>query len=104
MSHSAWIEYVRLVSFFASVTGLYILYNDRTLQKEMTPANWSLMAMSFAYWIVNCVATAGQRCICPEWTTMMLSLKLTALFSLLLTFSCALSLPLSRMASRQPVE
>ncbi|MBE9014419.1 hypothetical protein IQ250_29950, partial [Pseudanabaenaceae cyanobacterium LEGE 13415] len=55
--------------------------------------------------IVHCVAIGAQKWISPDWTTFMLSLKWTGVISYLLTFSCALSLPLHRIAAtQQPVE
>jgi hypothetical protein len=104
MSHPVWIESVRLVSFFACVLGLFVLYNDRSTQEDLGEANWNLMSFSFGYWIVNCLAHAGQNCLCPTWTTVLLSVKLTSLFSFLLTFSCILSLPLNRVAARYRTE
>jgi hypothetical protein len=95
-----WIEYVRFGSFFASVIGLYILYNDKSTQTDLGEADWQLMSFSFGYWIVNCLAHSVQICLCPSWTIVQLSLKLTALFSLLLTVSCALSLPLNQISAR----
>jgi hypothetical protein len=109
MNHSTWCESIRFISFFASVLGLYILYNNRSIQArlktgEFDAAQWSLFAMSFAYWIVRCVAVGVGRMVSPDWPIVLLSLKLTVAFSSLLTFACALSLPLTQMAARQQVE
>jgi hypothetical protein len=101
MSHPVWIESVRLASFFASVIALFILYNDESTQTDFGEANWNLMSFSCGYWIVNCLVGASQTCICPTWTTLVMSLKLTSLFSLLLTASCLMSLPLNQIAVRQ---
>ncbi|BAS59811.1 MULTISPECIES: hypothetical protein [Leptolyngbya] len=108
MAHSTWHEYLNLASFFASVAGLYLLLNQKkaqTQQEENEVADQVLFSMAFAYWIVHCIAVGAQKWVCPDWTTCMLSLKWTAVISYLLTFSCALSLPLHRIAStQQPVE
>lgn len=106
MAHPIWHDYLNLASFFASVAGLYILLGKKQDQQaDQEVADQVLFSMAFAYWIVHCVAIGAQKWICPDWTTCMLSLKWTAVISYLLTFSCALSLPLHRIAStRQPVE
>jgi hypothetical protein len=95
-----------LVSFSASAIGLFLLYNHpRIRHQDLDESQWMLFAMSFAYWIVHCVAVALQKWVLPDWEVVMLSLKFTAAISVLLTFSCALSLPLNQIAeSRQPVE
>jgi hypothetical protein len=98
MAYPVWHHYVTLISFFAAVLGLFILYNDRSVHQDFDDTNWTLLAMCYAYWLVHCCAEALQRVMRPDWQTAILSLKLTALFSLLLTFSCAFSLPLNRIA------
>jgi hypothetical protein len=95
MSQSVLIESIQLLSFFASVAGLFILCNDRSTQVDFKESNWMLMAMTFGYWLIHCVARIGDSC---------LSVKMTALFSMLLTFSCALSLPLNVIAAKNPQE
>jgi hypothetical protein len=100
MTQMLWIESIRLASFFASAIGLYILYNDASTQKDFGEANWNLMSFSFGYWMVHCIAHGLQCQVCTDWTVAMLSLKFTSLFSFLLTFSCALSLPLNRIAAK----
>jgi hypothetical protein len=102
MSHPIWHEYLRLLSFFASVIGLYILVNsklDETDDAGVT--DHVLLSMSFAYWIVHVLAISAQKWILPDWGTFMLSLKWTAMISYLLTFSCALSLPLHKISVSQ---
>jgi hypothetical protein len=104
MSQSVWIESVQLLSFFASVAGLFVLCNDRSTQDDFQDANWMLMAMTFGYWIIHCVTRIGGDCLCEDWTVAVMSVKMTALFSMLLTFSCALSLPLNLIAGKNPQE
>jgi hypothetical protein len=96
-------EYLNLASFFASVIGLYLLYTDRSPEQreKFDDPDTLLMAMSFAYWIVHCVAIGAQKWVLPEWESVLLSLKFAAVLSYLLTFSCILSLPLNRIADRQ---
>jgi len=102
MAHSSWHDYLNLASFFASVLGLFVLFNQKQKQTEDSEiADKVLFSMAFAYWIVHCIAIGAQKWICPDWTTCLLSLKWTAVISYLLTFSSALSLPLHRIASTQ---
>lgn len=102
MSHPVWHEYLKLLSFFASVIGLYIVVNRRSVQADdADAADLTLFAMSFAYWIVHLVAVGAQKWISPDWDIFMLSLKWTAVISYLLTFSCALSLPMHRFSASQ---
>jgi hypothetical protein len=105
MSHpTLWIEYVRFASFVASAIGLYILYNDASTQKDFGESSWNLMSFGFGYWALNCVAHATQQWICPDCDAVWMSVKFTDLFSLLLTFSCLMSLPLNQIAAKNRVE
>ncbi|MBW4443174.1 MAG: hypothetical protein KME10_18430 [Plectolyngbya sp. WJT66-NPBG17] len=102
MAYSIWHDYLNLASFFASVLGLYILLYKKQAQSEDSDiADEVLFSMAFAYWIVHCIAIGAQKWVSPDWATCLLSLKWTAVISYLLTFSCALSLPLHRIASTQ---
>jgi hypothetical protein len=102
MAHSVWQAYLSLVSFFAAVIGLYVLYNVKSKPgEELDDADHTLFALSFAYWVVHCMAVGAQRMVSPDWEIAALSLKFTAVFSYLLTFSSALSLPLHRLSTRQ---
>ena len=99
MTHPVGHEHLQLLSYFASVAGLYILFNFKQ-DKSDDPDNTNhvLFSMAFAYWIVHCIAIAAQKWISPDWEVAALSLKFTAVFSYLLTFSCAFSLPLHRVS------
>lgn len=102
MSHPVWSESLNLLSFFASVIGLYILYNDKGAKEpDADNADQVLFAMSFAYWIVHCVAVGAQKWISTDLETLTMSLKWLSMISYLLTFSCALSLPLHRISTAQ---
>jgi hypothetical protein len=122
MIYSTWHHYLTLLSFFASVLGLYgvlqeehppeppIIQQPQSSSRRRASLDYeaeeyeaeathrAFWAMSFAYWIVYCVAKGAQNWIDPDWTIVMLSLKWTAVLSYLLTFCCILSLPLQRMA------
>ncbi|NJR50740.1 MAG: hypothetical protein HC780_15385 [Leptolyngbyaceae cyanobacterium CSU_1_3] len=102
MTHPVWHEYLNLLSFFAAVIGLYVLYNVKSKPgEELDDADHTLLALSFAYWVVHCMAVGAQRMIHPDWEIAVMSLKFTAIFSYLLTFSSALSLPLHQISARQ---
>jgi apolipoprotein N-acyltransferase len=102
MTHSVWHESFNLLSFFASVVGLYILYNGKQTQDTETDnSDQVLFAMSFAYWIVHVLAVGAQKWISTDLATFTMSLKWLAMISYLLTFSCALSLPLQHISASQ---
>jgi peptidoglycan biosynthesis protein MviN/MurJ (putative lipid II flippase) len=105
MVHSCVTHSWTLASFFASAIGLYLLYNNHKLRHEdLDESQWMLFAMSFAYWIVHCVAISTQRWIPQDWAWMIFSFKFCAVISALLTFSCALSLPLNRITEAHRTE
>jgi hypothetical protein len=96
-----WHDYLVLISFAACIAGLLLLYNGKQTQvDDLEETEHSLFSMSFSYWMVYCVAASIQKLCLPEWDIVLLSLKLTAAFSYFLTFSCVLSLPLTRLAVR----
>lgn len=91
-----------ILSFFASITGIILLTVDKKPAKdELEAADNALMLMTFAYWLVYCVAFGLQKLISPEWEILLLSVKLTGVIAYLLTASCVLSLPLNRVSVRQ---
>jgi len=100
MTHLVLHEYLQLLSYFASVAGLYILFNSKDESDDSDNTSHVLFSMSFSYWLVHCLSLAAQSWISPEWEIATLSLKFTAVFSYLLTFSCAVSLPLHRISMR----
>ncbi len=106
MTFSVGQEYINLASFFASVLGLYLLFNDKSTPtaqatREVEDPDTMLIALSFGYWIIHCVALSAQKWVQPDWEIVLLSLKFATVLSYLLTFSCVLSLPLNRIASRR---
>ncbi len=95
-------DYVVMVSFVASIVGLFLLADrnsqptdDRTISEEI------LIKMSFIYSIVYSLSVLGLKMPLPEDNWLLASLKLTTVLSYLLTVSSILSLPLQRMAVRQ---
>jgi len=105
MAHSCVTHSLTLMAFFSSAIGLYLLYNNEKIRTEdLDEAQWMLFAMSFAYWIVHCIAIASQRWVPQEWVWVMFSFKFCAVTSALLSFSCALSLPLNRVTEENRTE
>jgi peptidoglycan biosynthesis protein MviN/MurJ (putative lipid II flippase) len=105
MTHSFVTHSWTLASFFASAVGLYLLYHHTAIRNEdLDESQWMLFAMSFAYWMMHCVAIAVQPWIPQEWVWALFGLKFCAVMSALLTFSCALSLPLNEISAANRVE
>jgi len=98
-----WRDYLVMVSFVASIAGLVLLSDNRNSQPtdDRTLSEEILIKMSFTYWTVYCISVFGLKLHLPEDSWLLLSLKLTAVLSYLLTASSILSLPLQRMAVRQ---
>lgn len=91
-------EFCVLFSFVACIAGLVLLWGKTKFTSEAEETEEILLRMSFAYWLVYCVAFGVKKIILPDWETVMLSLKITSALSYLLTFSCILSLPLHKFA------
>ncbi|GAC1467739.1 MAG: hypothetical protein NVSMB70_13090 [Chamaesiphon sp.] len=97
----SWHDYLVFISLFACIAGLLLLLNPNKAEAEdLATDERMLLLMSFTYWLVHCVAVGIQEFQLPDWDILLLSLKLTAVISYLLTFSCVLSLPLHHFASR----
>jgi hypothetical protein len=102
MPHVSWQVALLILSFFSAIGGLLLLVTDKepdTNDPEGT--HRTLLMMSFAYWLVHCVAVGLQKLILPEWEMLLTSVRLTGVLSYLLTFACILSLPLHRVSIRQ---
>lgn len=92
-----------ILSLVASIAGLALLIQDKSVQEDdLEIADRMLLMMSFAYWLVYCLAFYAQKVILPEWETLLLGVRLTGVLAYLLTFTCVLSLPLHRVSTRQP--
>lgn len=97
-----WHDYLVLISLFASIAGLFLLSDDKQAQEdELESAEQTLLRMTFGYWMAYCISFSLLKVGLPEWSNLIISLKLTAIFSYFLTFTCILSLPLHRMSVRQ---
>lgn len=103
--HSVWHDIILLFSFFASVIGLVLLAKkNQAPAEELEETEQMLFRMSFAYWLVYCIACGVQKLILPDWEVLALSVKLTAALSYFLTFACIICLPLHQVAIRQVEE
>jgi hypothetical protein len=105
LTHSEFTHVITLISFFASALGLFTLYHhDRLRHEDLDETQWMLFAMAFTYWMVHCVTIAVVQWIPQDWIWVLLNVKITAVASALLTFSCAMSLPLNRIAEENQTE
>ncbi|MUL38216.1 hypothetical protein [Gloeocapsopsis dulcis] len=103
--HSVWHDVILLLSFIASILGLVLLaQTNQAPVEELEETEQILFRMSFAYWLVYCIACSAQKLILPDWEILALSVKLTAALSYFLTFACIICLPLHRVAVRQVEE
>jgi len=100
-----WHNTLDLVSFLACIIGLFLLSDANKIQtNDLEETEQVLFRMSFAYWMVYCIAIAVQGMTLPDWEIVLLSSKLTAALSYFLTFACIVCLPLHRFAVRQVEE
>jgi hypothetical protein len=90
-------DYFVLISFFACIVGLWLL-SDRNNELEETEQ--TLLGMIFAYWLIYCIAVSVLHLNLPEDWQIVQNLRLTGIFSYLLTFSCLVSLPLHKLSVR----
>lgn len=105
MANLDWQDYIILLSFVASIAGLFLLVKTgETPSTEREAADRVLQLMTFAYWLVYCLAVGIQKLTLPDWEILLLSLKFTAILSYFLTFTCVLGLPLHHIAVSQKVQ
>ncbi|WP_193197058.1 hypothetical protein [Nostoc sp. MG11] len=86
------------VSFVACIVGLVLLWDNKQQRDDAEETELILFRMSFAYWLVYCVAFGVEKLVLPDWETVIMTLKITTALSYFLTFSCILSLPLHKFA------
>jgi len=91
-----------MLSCFAAIAGLLLLLNNPQTKDDLEIVDLILLRMSFAYWLVYCGAVAVKPFIPSDWDIVCMSVKLTGALAYLLTATCVISLPLHRVASRQP--
>lgn len=91
-------EFVLGVSFLACLLGLLLLWDNNEQIDEAQATEESLLRMSFAYWLVYCIAFGIEKVFLFDWEAVIVTLKITTALSYFLTFSCILSLPLHKFA------
>jgi hypothetical protein len=112
-------DYLVVISFFACIAGLWLLSDrfchdtpsklsdratgsaKRDRDNELEETEQTLLRMTFAYWLLYCVAVSVLKLGLPEDWQIVQSLKLTGIFSFFLTFSCLVSLPLHKVSIRR---
>jgi hypothetical protein len=100
-----WHSAIVVLSFAASIAGLVLLSDVKDWEaSELEETEAILFRMSFAYWLVYCVAIGIQKLALPDWEILLLSLKITTALSYFLTFACILCLPLHKFAVRHVEE
>ena len=103
MPQLSWHDYLMILSFLAAIAGLALLiFDNQKHEDDLEVTDRVLLMMSFTYWLVYCLSAGIQKCILPEWELALMSVKITGVISYLLTSTCVLSLPLHRVATRQP--
>jgi len=101
MPHLSWHAGLMLVSSFAAIAGLVLLFTEHPPEDQVLATDRALLKMSFAYWLVYCGAVALRPLIPTDWEMALMSVKLTGVIAYLLTFTSILSLPLHRVSARQ---
>jgi hypothetical protein len=103
MPQLSWHDYLTILSFFASIVGIALLFNgSQPCESDWEITDRVLMLMTFTYWMVYCATAGLQHLILPQWEMLLWSVKLTGVLAYLLTAACVLSLPLHRVSIRQP--
>ncbi|MBS3029537.1 MAG: hypothetical protein HCA25_21405 [Dolichospermum sp. DET50] len=91
-------EFVVTISSIACILGLWLLKDCNQSINDFQQTEESLLRMSFAYWLVYCIAFGIEKVFLLDWEVIIISLRITIALSYFLTFSCILSLPLHKFA------
>ena len=91
-------EFVVAISSIACLLGLWLLKDQNQDVDGFQETEQSLLRMSFAYWLVYCVAFGIEKVFLFDWEAIIVALRITTALSYFLTFSCILSLPLHKFA------
>lgn len=98
----SWHDAVLLVSCFTSIAGLYVFGRSHIEEPtEAEAAHETMVRLSFVYWIVYCCAYWGERICAASAPDLECSLRILALLSYILTFSCVLSVSLHGIEQRR---
>jgi len=90
--------FVVAISSLACIVGLWLLKNHNQAIDDFQDTEENLLRMSFAYWLVYCVAFGLEKIFLFNWEIVIITLRITTALSYFLTFSCILSLPLHKFA------
>jgi hypothetical protein len=108
MELHGWQDILTLVSAFACIAGLVLLFGFRQVPQvpadSLEEADQQLMAMVFAYWLVHCLAIAAIR---ADWISdefVLNSVKMTSALTYFLTWASVFSLPLHRISTVRELE
>ncbi|MTJ10980.1 MULTISPECIES: hypothetical protein [unclassified Anabaena] len=91
-------EFVVAISSIACIVGIWLLKDNNQEIDNFQETEENLLRMSFAYWLVYCIAFAIEKVFLFDWEIVVVSLRITIALSYFLTFSCILSLPLHKFA------
>ena len=91
-------EFVVAISSIACLLGLWLLKDHNQDVDGFQETEQSLLRMSFAYWLVYCIAFGIEKVFVFDWEAIIVTLRITTALSYFLTFSCILSLPLHKFA------
>ncbi len=98
----SWHDAVLLVSCFTSVAGLYFFGRSQIEDPtDAEAAHETLVRLSFVYWIVYCCANWAEQICAASSQDVQCSLRILALLSYILTFSCVFSVPLHVIEQRR---
>ncbi|MTJ13454.1 hypothetical protein FJR11_12800 [Anabaena sp. UHCC 0187] len=91
-------EFVVAISSVACIVGLWLLKDHNQAIDDFQETEQSLLTMSFAYWLVYCLAFGIEKLFLLDCEAVIVTLRITTALSYFLTFSCILSLPLHKFA------
>ncbi|MDD1414902.1 hypothetical protein MEN41_09710 [Dolichospermum sp. ST_con] len=91
-------EFVVAISSIACILGLWLLRDCNQGIDDFQETEENLLRMSFAYWLVYCIAFGIDKVFLLDSNVIIVSLRITIALSYLLTFFCILSLPLHKFA------
>jgi hypothetical protein len=97
-------EFVVAISSIACILGLWLLKDCNQAIDDFQQTEESLLRMSFAYWLVYCIAFGIEKVFLWDWDVIIVSLRITIALSYFLTFFCILSLPLHKFAVHKTEE
>lgn len=92
------------LSFPSALLGLTLVLKTATPEAEASDGQVTtehLLRMIFVYWAVYCLAAFGQKLLLPAYPELAVPLRLTGIFTYLLTLASVLCLPLNYIETRR---